>query len=97
MLRRHQAQIGHQLARVVEAAERADLGDQRDRVQDRDAAQRLDGLDHRRQGPARQELDHRRRDPFTEHLRPLDPLDELFQHQMLGGVFKAKIGQPAAQ
>ena len=31
------------------------------------------------------------------HLRPLDPLDELFQHQMLGRMLEAEIRQPTTQ
>jgi hypothetical protein len=44
-------QISHQLAGMVEPSEAADLGDQRRRVHHRDAAQRLQGFDHRRQRP----------------------------------------------
>lgn len=52
MLGRDEAEKGHELAWGVEAGEIAQLGDQRDRRQQVDAAQGLQGVDDRHQAPA---------------------------------------------
>jgi hypothetical protein len=81
---------------MIEPAETADLGDQRRGVHDRDATQCLQGFDHRRQRPCRQQVDDRLIEACAQLVGPLDPLDMLLQHQMLSRVHEAQVGQPAA-
>src|SRR6185436_1169364 len=53
VLRGHETQVAHELARVFEAVEVADLRNQADRGDSGYAAQRLQGADHRLEAPAR--------------------------------------------
>ena len=95
MLGWHQAQPGHQLARVGEAAEVPDLGCQHHGGQERDAAHCLQGRNDRRQRPARYQLPDLLNQAVAAPLGLFDRINLFLEHDLLGGMGEAEPGQPA--
>src|SRR5947208_16952540 len=95
-LARHQAEVAHQLARALEAADVADLDHERHRRDQVDAAQRLQRLDQRGEAPGREELPDRPIEAREPLLREPHALDALLQHDLVGRVLEALRLQPAA-
>src|SRR5579859_7792869 len=96
MLTRHQAKPGHELTRVGEAPEVADLRHQRDRRQQCDATQGLESRDDPAQGPAWQQGRHMLLQAIATCLSLLDGLDQLLEYDLLSGVVEPLLGQPSA-
>jgi hypothetical protein len=96
MFGRHQSEISHQLARIGEAREVAQFGDQGRRIDQRHAAHRLQRCDHRRQGPVRQQRRDLRGQPIAPRRGRVDRLDVILEHEMVGRLLKAQTGEPPA-
>jgi hypothetical protein len=90
-----EAEKGHQLPRMVEAAQIADLGGDGDRDQERGAAHRLIGCDDRRPRPARHDRDQLLFQPPQPRQRLFDRLDRVLEHDLLGRMREALARQPA--
>ena len=86
----------HERARVGEAPEIADLRHQCDRGQRRHAAPGLESRDDPAQGPAWQQGHHLLLQAIPARLSLLDGLDQLFEHDLLGGMLEPLFGQPSA-
>src|SRR4051812_12583010 len=95
-LARHQAEVAHQLARALEAADVADLDPERHRRDQVDAAQRLQRLDQRGEAPRPEELPGPPAQAREPLLREPHALDALPQHDLVGRVLEALRLQPAA-
>jgi hypothetical protein len=97
VLRGHQPQVSHQLARVIEACDIPNLGHQSDRRDHVDAAQRLQRLQHRREAPA----GHRGRQRLGQPLHAL--VGRLHREVVLGErhlaarVAEVQLAQPAVE
>ena len=88
-LARHEAQVAHELARVLEPAQVADLGHDGHGADQPDAAQRLQCLHHGSERPSGQELGDRGLDPLQPLLRVPDGEQHFLQHQPVRGVLEA--------
>lgn len=93
-LTRHQTQIAHQLARVVEPAHVADLSNERHGDDEFDATQRLKRANDGRQRPARQKLLDRRFDAPNPFLRDPDRVDQFLQCDLVGWMIEALLLKP---
>ena len=91
--RRVEPEKRHQLARVLEPAEAADLGNDHRRHDQRHAAQNR--LDDRCQRPLRQQFGDRLLEPIARRLGALDPLQHLLVRQVLGRMREGQFAQPA--
>ena len=94
MLGRHQAEIGHQLPRVLEARKVADFSDERGRNDERDTAHRLQRRDHRGHRPTRQQfldLPGQARHP---HFGVRHSMDVVLQDQLLRRMPESHRRQP---
>ena len=72
VFRRDEAEVRHQFTRVGESREVAELGDQRDRGDERHAAQGLESRDDGRPPPRRRQLTQLLREPLEPSLRFVD-------------------------
>jgi hypothetical protein len=94
VLRRHQADEGHELLRRLEAAEVADLGDDPERGQRVHAAQAAQAGDERRPRPLRGRLGDR---PLERRDAGVDEVDRVqvgVERQLRGGVLEALLREP---
>src|SRR5262245_15836589 len=78
-----------------EAAKVSDLSHQHYGGQERDAAHRLQGGDHRCQRPVRYQLADLLAQAIATALGLVDRIDLLLQHDLLGWVLEAEPDQPA--
>jgi hypothetical protein len=90
VLRSHQAQVGHQLARIGEPGEIADLRGDRHCDDQADPTHRLHGLDHRRDRPGRQQFLNLALQALEPCLGILHCWDLALQDDVLGGVVGAQ-------
>ena len=95
-LARRQPEIGHELARVGEAMEVADLRDQSDGRDRGDAAQGLNGGDDLRQRPGGQQLLHLPGQPVAARLRLVHRLHKLLEGDLPRRMFEALSREPKA-
>ena len=91
-LARHQTEIGHQLARALEAAYIADLGHKGHRGQKRHPTQGLISLDHRRHRPGLDHLSDLLVQALQSRLGILDRLPVLAQDEILGRMLEDEFG-----
>ena len=91
---RHQAEIGHELARLGEATEVADLGGDGHGHDLADATHGLERSNDRRQRPARQQVRDLLGQSGHPPLRVLDGVDIVLQHDLLGWMREAQRRQP---
>ena len=96
MFRGHQTEIGHQLAGIVEAAQISGLGDQGDGDDQGDATHGLQGLDHGRHGPTREQLLDLPGQSIAPGLGVLDGMDGVLQHDLSGRMLETDRRQPAS-
>ena len=96
VLRRHEAQEGHQLPRMGEASDVADFGDEADRRDKRHTAQRLERVHDRRPTPIRGKRPELVREAPDALFGVVDRVPVLLQRDVLWGQRKTQIGQPAS-
>ena len=94
MLRRRQAEIGHQLARIGETGKIAYFGSHGNGNDQSDAAHGLQSLHHRRHRPLRYKLFDLPGQPLNAIFGVGDGVDIVLQHDLLSGVIKTHRGQP---
>ena len=95
MFRWYQPEIGHQLTRIGEAREIAQLGDQRRRIDQRHAAHRLQCCHDGGQRPVRQHRLDLRRQPIAPRRGGFDRLNVIFAHEVMPRLSELETGQPA--
>jgi hypothetical protein len=83
MFGRHQPEICHQLARIGEAREIAQFGDQRRRIDQRHAAHRLQRCHDGGQRPVWQYRLDLRRQSIAPRLGGFDRRNVIFQHDVM--------------
>jgi hypothetical protein len=91
----HDAQPAHQLARIVEAREVADLGDQAQGDGELHPAQRLQGLDGGIEAPGRCRLAQHRFQTLALRQPVLDRAPVLLEGQLRADLRKGELRQPA--
>jgi len=96
VLRGDQAEVRHQLPRMGEPSNVADLRDEAHRRHKRDPAQGLQGLYHRRPTPCGRELPELVGEPLDAAFGFVDRVAVLLQRDVLEGETDTEIGQPAA-
>jgi hypothetical protein len=94
MLGRHQAEIGHQLARIGKTREVAQFGDQRRRIDQCHAAHRLQRRHDRRQCPVRQHRLDLRGQPVAPLARRFNRLNVVLEHNVMRRLGEAQTRQP---
>jgi hypothetical protein len=95
VLGRHQAKVGHQLARCGEPREVADLSDDGGGCDHRDAAHRLQGDHQRRHRPGRDDRLDLLHQAIVARVAFLDRQDVLLHRDLLGGMLEFQPRQPA--
>jgi hypothetical protein len=92
---RHQAEIGHQLARASKAREVADFGDEHNRIDHGDATHRLQGIDNRTETPIGKKRQNLPLDALQPPLRIANNVNIVLKHDLLRWVFESQARQPA--